>query len=115
MDQDRADNDDGWLEQALKSDAQAAGYIADDGFTSAVMARLPAPATLPAWRRPAVALLWLVAAGALAALLPGLFYTVFGSLVTLFVQPLTWSHIGVLLLAIGATTWSTLVYAMRAE
>ena len=115
MNQDLADGDDGWLERALKSDAQASAYIADDGFSAAVMARLPTPAALPAWRRPVVALLWLVAAGALAALLPDLFYTVFGELVTLFVQPLTWSHIGVMLLLMGATTWSTLVYAMRAE
>ena len=115
MDEDRTHSDDGWLEQALKSDAQASAYVADDGFTSAVMARLPAPATLPAWRRPVLALLWLVAAGAVVALLPDLFYTVFSSLVTLFVQPLTWSHVGVLLLLMGATTWSTLVYAMRAE
>jgi len=115
MDTDRADSDDGWLEQALKADAQATAYVADEGFTARVMAGLPAPATLPAWRRPVVALLWLIAGGAVVALLPDLFYTIFGGLVVLFVQPLTWSHLGVVLLVLGATTWSTLVYAMRAE
>ncbi len=75
MDTDRAQSDDGWLEQALKADAQGAAYVADDGFTAGVMARLPQPATLPAWRRPVVALLWLIAGGAVVALLPDLFYT----------------------------------------
>jgi hypothetical protein len=119
MDTDRADTDDGWLEQALKADAQAhaAAYVADDGFTAKVMARLPAPVVLPAWRRPVVALLWLVAGGAVVALLPDLFYALFGSLVALLVgQPmLTWSHLAVALMLLGAATWSTLVYAMRAE
>ena len=68
MDMDRAQSDDGWLEQALKADAQGAAYVADDGFTASVMARLPQPATLPAWRRPVVALLWLIAGGAVVAL-----------------------------------------------
>ena len=119
MDTDRADTEDGWLEQALKADAQAhaAAYVADDGFTAKVLARLPAPAVLPAWRRPVVALLWLIAGGAVVALLPDLFYDLFGGLVALLVgQPmLTWSHLAVALMLLGAATWSTLVYAMRAE
>jgi hypothetical protein len=119
MDTDRADTDDGRLEQALKADAQAyaAAYIADDGFTAKVLARLPAPAVLPAWRRPVVALLWLIAAGGVVVLLPDLFYALFGGLVALLVgQPmLTWSHLAVALMLFCAATWSTLVYAMRAE
>jgi hypothetical protein len=119
MDTDRADTDDGWLEQGLKADAQAhaAAYIADDGFTAKVLARLPAPAVLPAWRRPIVALLWLIAGGAVVALLPDLFYALFGGLVALLVgQPmLTWSHLAVALMLLCAATLSTLVYAMRAE
>jgi hypothetical protein len=119
MDTDRADTDDGWLEQALKADAQAhaAAYVADDGFTAKVLSRLPAAAVLPAWRRPVVALLWLIAGGAVVALLPDLFYALFGGLVALLVgQPmLTWSHLAVALMLLGAATWSTLVYAMRAE
>ncbi len=35
-----------------------AAYVADDGFTARVMARLPPPPTLPAWRRPVIVLLW---------------------------------------------------------
>ena len=119
MDTDRADTDDGWLEQALKADAQAhaAAYVADDGFTAKVVARLPAPAVLPAWRRPVVLVLWLVAAVAAVALLPDLFYAIFGGLVALLVgQPaLTWSHLAVALMLLCGATWSTLVYVIRTE
>lgn len=118
MDTKYADTDDGWLEQALKSDARAhaAGYVADDGFTAKVMRRLPPPVTLPAWRRPVVAMLWLITAGAVVALLPDLFYTVFRDLAALIVgQPLTWSQIAVALLLVGATLWSTIIYAVRVE
>ena len=116
MDTDRAQSGDGWLEQALKADAQGAAYVADDGFTASVMARLPRAATLPAWRRPVLVLLWLIAAAAVVALVPDLFYTVFQGLVALFVgQPLTWSKLAVALLLLSGTTWSALVYVMRAE
>jgi len=107
-----------WIEQALKSAASehAAVYIADDGFTSAVMTRLPAPALLPAWRRPALALLWAIAVAAIIVALPDLFYDVFRSLAATVVgQPLTWSRIAAGVLLLGATTWGTIVYAMRTE
>ena len=107
-----------WIERALKADAgeHAAVYIADDGFTSGVLARLPAPAVLPAWRGPVLAVLWLIAAAAVVVALPDLFYDVFRGLVAIVVaQPLTWSRIAAALLLLGATTWSATVYAMRAE
>jgi hypothetical protein len=107
-----------WIERALKADAAeyAATYIADDGFSSAVMARLPAPVALPAWRRPALAILWLLAAAGVLIALPDLVYEVFRGLAAVVVgQPLTWSRIAAVLLLLGATTWSTIVYAMRAE
>ena len=73
---------DDWLEQALRADAvEHSAYLADDGFTARVLKHLPPPAALPAWRRPVVALLWLVLAAAVAAALPGLFYDVFRGLV----------------------------------
>ena len=118
MDTDHPNAGDDWLEQALRADAHdhAAGYVSDDGFTAAVMARLPTPVALPAWRRPVIALLWLIAGTVVAAALPDLFDTVFRGLVALIVgQPLTLSHIAVALTALGAATWSTILYAMRAE
>lgn len=116
MDTLHTDTDDDWLERALRADAHAAAYVADDGFTAAVMARLPAPAVLPAWRRPVVVVLWLIAGGAVAALLPDLFYAVFRGLAAVLLgQSLTWSNIAVALVLLGATTWSTIVYALRTE
>jgi hypothetical protein len=118
MDATHTDADDGWVEQALRADAceDASAYVADDGFTAAVMARLPAPVALPAWRRPVVLLLGVIAGCALAALLPDMFYAVFRDLAALVVgQSLSWSNVALALLLLGATTWSTLVYAMRAE
>lgn len=62
-----ADTGDAWLDDLLRADAAAHrhGYIADDGFTARVAAALPAPATLPRWRRPALFGLW--AAGGIGA------------------------------------------------
>src|SRR5262249_18343500 len=67
------------LEQALRVDARehATAYLEDEGFTARLLEQLPRPAALPAWRRPVVALLWLIAAVGAAAALPGLFYDVF--------------------------------------
>ena len=63
--------DQDWLDDLLRSDA-GGDYIADDGFTARVMTSLPAAvATLPAWRKPVVIALWLVAAIGLAFAAPG--------------------------------------------
>ena len=109
-------NDD-WLEQTLRADGvEHSAHIADDGFTARVLERLPQPAALPAWRRPVVALLWLVLAGAILAALPGLFYDVFRGLVaTVAAQPLRLPQIAVALAVLGALAWSSIVYAMREE
>jgi polyferredoxin len=107
-------HDDDWLDQALYAGGDA--YIADDGFTARVLERLPQPAALPAWRRPVVAILWLVLAGGLMAALPGLFYDVFRGLVAAVVaQPLKLPQIIVALAVLGALAWSSIVYAMREE
>jgi hypothetical protein len=118
MDIKQADANFDWIERALETDARehADAYVADDGFTSAVMARLPERAVLPAWRGPVLALLWLIAAAAVVVALPDLFYDVFRGLVAIVVaQPLTWSRVAAAVLVLGALTWSTIVYAMRAE
>jgi hypothetical protein len=118
METNRNDSELDWVEQALKADARAASeiYIADDGFTAALMARLPAPAQLPAWRTPVIALLWLILGGAVVAALPDAFYDVFRAFAATFVgQPLTLSKIAVALALLGTLTWGTLVYAARAE
>jgi hypothetical protein len=109
---------DDWLEPVLRIEAadRAEAYLADEGFTARVLERLPPPARLPAWRRPVVVLLWLVAGGAAATMLPDLFYDVFRGLVaTVVAQPLTLSRIGVALTMLGAVAWSSIAYAMREE
>ena len=111
-------SDDDWLDQALRADARehASAYLADDGFTDRLLDRLPRPAALPAWRRPVVLLLWIIAAVGTAAALPGLFYDVFHGLVAAVVaQPLTLPRIAVMLAMLGAVAWSTIVYAMRED
>lgn len=63
-----------WLDQLLADDARQHRdvYIADDGFTAATMAALPAPATAPAWRKPFVVTLWGIAAVAIALSMPSI-------------------------------------------
>jgi len=112
------DRRDDWLERTLRSGAadQGAQYLADDGFAARVLARLPPPAALPAWRRPAVILLWLVAAAAAVAALPDLAYDLFRRLVAaVVVVPLTLSRIMIALAVLAALAWSAIVYAMREE
>jgi hypothetical protein len=113
---DTSTNDD-WLEQALRADAvDHSTYITDDGFTARVLERLPQPVALPAWRRPVVALLWLVLAAAVVAALPGLFDDVFRSIVAAVVaQPVRLPQIAGALALLGALAWSSIVYAMRED
>jgi hypothetical protein len=111
------DSNGDWLDQALRADAvERSTYVADDGFTARVLERLPQPAALPAWRRPVVALLWLILAGAVLAALPGLFYDVFRGLVaTIAAQPVRLPQIAIALAVLGALAWSSIVYALREE
>ena len=109
---------DDWLEDMLRDAGREhrADYVADDGFTQRVMAQLPEPATLPAWRRPAVVLLWVLGAGALMFSLPGLFEQLFrGAVAVLAGQCLGLPDVAVALIVFGAATWGTLVYAVRAD
>jgi hypothetical protein len=105
-----------WPEQALRADGaeHRSNYIGDDGFAGRVMARLPQPATLPAWRRPAIALLWLCVAAAAVLGVPGLFDDAFRGAVALLVG----HRIGVvdviaLLVIPSAAAGGMLLYAAR--
>jgi hypothetical protein len=107
-----------WLEEVLRADGreQRSAYVADDGFTAAVLAGLPEPARLPAWRRPVVALLWLCAGAAAALAVPGLFDEVFRSTVGLLVaQRMGLVDVAGFLTLLGGLTCGTLVYAARTE
>jgi hypothetical protein len=118
MTMERTSAGDDWLEQALRADARdrAADYLADDGFTARVLASLPQPALLPAWRRPVVALFWVVIAIAGAAALPTWFDEAFRGLAALVAgHRFGFSDVAVILTVLSAATWSALVYAARVE
>ncbi len=68
----RPDASDDWLDDLLRADGREhrAGYLDDEGFTARVMSALPAPAALPAWRKPALAALWAGAGIGIALALP---------------------------------------------
>ena len=107
-----------WLDAALAAAGQEhrAAYVADDGFTARVIGRLPAAPTLPAWRRPVIVLLWLLAGAGAAVSMPGAFDDAFRSGVALLVgRPLGLTDLALLLVLCGAAAWTSLVYAARAN
>ena len=109
---------DDWIERALGDAGREhrAEYISDGGFTARVIARLPEPLTLPAWRRPIIAALWLFAGLALVVALPGLFDQVFrGAVAMLLGHQMRLADVGIAVIMLAAMTWSALLYAMRTD
>jgi hypothetical protein len=109
---------DDWLDTVLADDARedAARYLQDDGFTAAVMQRLPAPVALPAWRTPVVIALWLVAGVLLASMLPQAMQDLAReAFKVVAAKPVTLSMLGTLLAAIGIVTWMGTALALRRD
>ena len=107
-----------WLDVLLAEEAtdHRSDYIADDGFTARIMQRLPAADALPAWRRPFVAALWLVAAALLATMLPGTAHDVAREVFTLFAaRPFSLSTLAFALAAVGVATWAGAALALRRD
>ena len=107
-----------WLDDVLRADAveHSAAYIADDGFTARVLERLPQPASLPAWRRPFVALLWAVIGVSVLMALPIWFDEAFrGAAALVFGHRFTLSDLAIVIVLLGAMTWSALFVAARAD
>jgi hypothetical protein len=116
--QPEIDADDDWLDDMLRDAGREhrADYVADDGFTQRVMAQLPEPATLPAWRRPIVALLWVLAIGAAMVSLPELFEQLFrGAVAVLAGHRLGLADVAMVLVLFAGASWTTLIYAARSE
>ena len=107
---------DDWLGRYLTEDAAVHrdAYVADGGFTARVMAMLPPPAMLPAWRKPAVVALWGVAFAGLAMALPQAMQDVGREAYRLLAtQPVSLSGIaGVAVTLVGAT-WAAAAYSLR--
>jgi hypothetical protein len=109
---------DDWLERALAEDGRdhRADYLADDGFTARVAAALPAPMGLPAWRKPAVVLLWTIGALGVALALPGAFADVASAVVRLLGrQPISLAGVAIGLATLGMASWAGAVYALRRD
>ena len=108
--------EDDWLEHALVEDGRAhrADYIVDDGFSARVAGALPPPATLPAWRKPVVALLWATAAGGVAVVLPGAFIDATREVLRIVSgMPISIGGITTGVILLGAATWTAAAVALR--
>ena len=109
---------DDWLDNVLRDAGRIHRdqYIADDGFSRSVMAKLPEATALPAWRRPVIALLWVLAVGAVMMALPGVFEDLFRGAMAVFTgHRLGLPDIAAALVLFGGIAWSTLFYAMRSD
>ena len=101
-----------WLDDVLLREDD--GYIADDGFTARVMSSLPAPAALPKWRKPAVAVLWGVAAAGIAVAAPGAMIDVAREAYRLLATvPVSITGIAAAMAAIVAATGAAAAYTLR--
>jgi hypothetical protein len=105
-----------WVDRLIADDAHeyAQNYIDDAGFTAKVMQQLPAPATLPAWRKPAATLLWAAVGLGLAFTLPGAALDVAREAFKLFAaRPFSLSEVLVVIAIAGAGMWTTAIVAWR--
>jgi hypothetical protein len=104
-----------WVDGLLLRDAaEAADYLDDGGFTARVLGHLPPVRALPAWRRPVIMLLWLVAAAFAAIALPGLAVEVARAVYRVFAAlPFSLSSLAFAIVALGVATWTAAVFALR--
>jgi hypothetical protein len=105
-----------WLDAALRADAieHRGDYVGDDGFTARVMAKLPAPATLPAWRKRALVGIWTVAGVGIALALPGAYADIAREFVRVVAgHPVTLAQIATGVVILGVGSWTAAVWAIR--
>jgi hypothetical protein len=109
---------DDWLDGLLAADArdERSAYIADEGFTARVMHALPAPLTLPAWRKPVVIGLWGVALAGVSLALPGAVLDIAREAYRLLgAHPVSLSGMAGALVFAGALSWSVAAYTLRSS
>ena len=105
-----------WLDDLLVADGADArsSYVADDGFTARVMHALPVRLTLPAWRKPVVVALWVMALAGISFALPGAVLDIAREMYRLLgAHPVSLSGMVGALLFAGALSWSAAAYALR--
>jgi hypothetical protein len=110
--------DEDWLDAVLHADGREhrAAYLDDGGFTARVMAALPAPVALPAWRKPALTVLWAAAGIGIALALPGTVVDFTDDIVRLIVgQRVSLGGIAMGLAGLGAATWAAAALVLREE
>lgn len=110
------DAGDDWLDAALRADGREhrAGYLDDDGFTARVIARLPLPASLPAWRNRAVFALWAVAGVGIALSLPGAYADVAREYLRVVTgHPVSLAQIAGTLVLLGLGSWTAMFWVLR--
>lgn len=112
------DPGDDWLDRELRADGREhrAGYVADDGFTARVIARLPLPASLPAWRKRAVFALWTVAGVGIALSLPGAYADAVREAFRIVAgHPVSLAQIAGTLALLGIGSWTAMIWALRRD
>ena len=112
----RADAGDDWLDGLLRADGgeHRAGYLDDDGFTARVMSALPAPAALPAWRKPALTALWAGAGIGIALELPATVVDVAHEVLRVILgQRVSLSGIGAGVVVLGVSAWAAVALVLR--
>jgi hypothetical protein len=112
----RAVADGDWLDAVLRADGREhrASYLDDDGFTASAMAALPAPATLPAWRKPALMALWAAAGIGIALALPSAAIDLAHEILNLIVgQRISITGIAAGVAALGAASWAAAAIVLR--
>ena len=107
---------DDWLDAALHADAreQHGDYLPDGGFTARVMAALPPPATLPAWRKRAVIGMWTAASVGIAVALPGAYTDIAREFLRVAVgHPISLAQIATGIVMLGIGSWTAAAWALR--
>ena len=107
---------DDWLDELLHADAREhrAEYLDDDGFTARIMSALPAPAALPAWRKPALTALWAGAGIGIALALPATVVDVAHEILRVILgQRVSLTGIGAGVLVLGVSAWAAAAFALR--
>jgi len=114
----RAHTQDDWLDAILRADGHEhrSAYLDDDGFTIRVMSVLPPPATLPAWRKPALTALWAAAGIGIALALPAAVVDVaHETLRVILGQQVSLTGIAAGVVALGAATWAAAAIVLRSD